>query len=70
MPSDFIRARVDCVWVAEIAYRESNWITLWTTCRPTRAECRSALNRFVSARNADVAIKRVVKFTREFSHAK
>lgn len=59
------RAQVKHVWVAEVAYKYSRWITLWTTCRLTMADCWQALHQHSSARDPDeYAYRRVVKFVR------
>lgn len=56
------RQEVPYVWVAEVAYKYSRWITLWTTCRLTKDAARIALLEHSTI--ADYHFTRVVKFKR------
>lgn len=56
------RAQVDHVWVAEVAYKHSRWITLWNTCSKTRTDCAVSLLKHPNV--GDYVIRRFAKFSR------
>jgi hypothetical protein len=58
------RTQVPFVWVGEVAYRKSRWITLWTTCRMTRDQAQIALEEHTEKHDDGYHLMRIAKFVR------